>query len=87
MRLRGSQFLGLHIFMQKGGNLGIESGAKSAERCAIAFYSIILGGIGVAMPVCEGLVGKRIAICKCFLFGGSWASRAGEEGREGHVGR
>lgn len=73
--------------MQKGGDLGIESGAKSAERCAIAFYCMILGGIGVAIPVCEGLVGKRMTICKCFLFGGSWASRAGEEGREGHVGR
>lgn len=60
--------------MQKRGDLGIESGAKRAERCAIAFYGMILGEIGFAMPVCEGLVGKRMAICKCFLFGGSWAS-------------
>lgn len=73
--------------MQKIGDLGIESGAKSAELCAIAFYGMILGGIGVAVPVCEGLVGKRMTICKSFLFGGGWASRAGEEGREGHVKR
>lgn len=73
--------------MQKGGDLGIEAGAKSAERCAIAFYCMILRGIDFAMPVCEVLVGKRMTICKCFLFGGSWASRAGEGGREGHVGR
>lgn len=60
--------------MQKGGDLGIESGAKSAERCTIAFYCLILRIIGVAIPVCEGLVGKRMTIRKCFLFGGRWAS-------------
>lgn len=67
--------------------MGIEPGAKSAELCAIAFYCVILGGIGVAVPFCEGLVGKRMTICKSFLFGGGWASRAGKEGREGHVKR
>lgn len=73
--------------MQKGGDLDIESGAKSAERGTIAFYFMTLGGILVAVPVREGLVGRRKTICKTFLFWGGWASRAGEEGREGHIGR
>lgn len=88
MRLRGFQSLGLYIFMQEGGNLGIESGAKIAERCAIAFYYRILWGTGITVPVCEGLVGNGMAICKSFLFGrGGVRSQAGEQGSEGHVGR
>lgn len=72
--------------MQEGHDLGIESSAKSAERCAIAIYYRILREINVVVPVCEWLMGKDMAICKGFLFGGSGASQAGEEGREGHVG-
>lgn len=74
--------------MQECGNLGIDSGAKIAERCAIAFYYRILWETGITVPVCERLVGESVAICKSFSFGGGGArSQAGERGREGHVGR
>lgn len=73
--------------MQEGGDLGVEPSAKSAEGRAIAFYYKMLGGIDVAVPVCEGLVGKGMAICKSFLFGGGGTVQAGEERREGHVER
>lgn len=73
--------------MQEGGDLGVKSGAKSAKRCTFAFYYKALGGIDDDVPVYEGLVGRGMAICKSFLFGGGGTIQVWEERREGHVGR